>query len=371
MSVALHGNLSDFGIAEVFQLIGQQRKTGTLVVEGEKGSIFLAFDEGRVVRGGPEDSRADREPLGPQLVRSGYLTRDQLEGLHAESERSARPINDLLLSAGLIEETTLADVQHLLTRETVFDVMRRKSGDFNFIAEPIAHDTKPERLLGAEQILMDGLRMLDEWQTFSAIVPDENTVFRRVGNLEMARAVTKADADTRLGHTERILQLVDGRLSVRRIIDLSRAGTFEAIRALAELRQAGVIDVAVGSAKKPKKAQRKGRRMPILPLLRAAIATAIPFALLGGLGWQLLQSADSTGGLPGAALPMRSADHFGNRYETDLIRKQLEVHFFETGGYPDRLESLSPSLASLTPERLGDYYYRVRDEEVVLLAPIE
>ena len=371
MSVALHGNLTDFGIAEVFQLVGQQRKTGTLVVEGEGGSIFLAFDEGRVVRGGPEDSRADREPLGPQLVRSGYLTRDQLDGLHAESERSARPISDLLLSAGLIEETTLGEVQYLLTRETVFDVMRRQCGDFNFIAEAITHDTKPEQLLGAEQILMDGLRMLDEWQTFSAIVPDEDTVFRRVGNLEMARAVTKGDADARLGHTERVFQLVDGRLSVRRIIDLSRAGTFDATRALAELCQAGVIEVAVSGAKKPKTAKRKERRMPILPLLRAAIATAIPFVLLGGLVWKLLPTADATGGLPGAALPMRSVEHFGSRYEVGRIRNQLEVHYFETGAYPARLESLSPSLASLTSERLGDYYYKVRDEEVVLLAPLD
>ena len=52
MSIALHGNLRDFGIAEVFQLIGQQRKTGTLVI-GEGGdAVYLAFDEGRVVTGG-------------------------------------------------------------------------------------------------------------------------------------------------------------------------------------------------------------------------------------------------------------------------------------------------------------------------------
>lgn len=76
MSVALHGNLTDFGIAEVFQLIGQQRKTGTLVVEGDGGAIFLAFDQGRVVRGGPAGTRGEREPLGPQLVKSGYLTRE-------------------------------------------------------------------------------------------------------------------------------------------------------------------------------------------------------------------------------------------------------------------------------------------------------
>ncbi len=372
MSVALHGNLRDFGIAEVFQLIGQQRKTGTLVVEGEEGSIFLAFDQGRVVRGGPLDAKSSRQPLGPQLVRSGYLTREQLDDLVAESERSARPLSDLLVSAGLIEETTLDEVQHLLTRETVFDVMRRQGGDFHFVAESIRHDTPPERLLGAEQILMDGLRMLDEWQTFASIVPDDGTVFTRVGNLETARALTKGDAQGRLGHAERILQLVDGRLPVRRIVDLSRIGTFEATRALAELRQAGVIDVVAGGRKSARRApERRGPRLPIGPLLRAAAATALPFLLLAGMAGYVERGAGPLGAVRGAALPLRTADGLGDRYETARVRAELEIHALEHGGYPERLEVLAERLDSLTPQRLGDYYYVVRADEVVLLAPMD
>lgn len=374
MSVALHGNLRDFGIAEVFQLIGQQRKTGTLVVEGETDSIFLAFDQGRVVRGGPRGAAAGREPIGPQLVRAGYLTREQLDDLQTESERSARPLVDLLLAAGLIEPQTLEEVQHLLTRETVFDVMRRQSGDFHFTAEPVPHDTKPEHLLGAEQILMDGLRMLDEWRTFSEIVPSEDTVFRRVRELDAARALTRGEADERLGHADRVLQLVDGRLSVRRIIDLSRIGTFEATRALAELRQAGVIDVAAPTRKKARVGSVRRRRGPIWPALRAALVSGVALALLGGLAWTSHERADATGGRVGSAIPMRALDHFGRRYETERIRQLLEVHRFETGSYPDRLEALAQagavSLGSLTPSRLADYYYAVRGDRVVLLAPL-
>ena len=377
MSVALHGNLRDFGIAEVFQLIGQQRKTGTLVVGEGEDAIFLAFDNGRVVRGGPIGARLAREPLGPQLVRSGYLTRDQLGDLQLESERSARPLSDLLLATGLIEADTLTQMQHLLTKETVFDVMRRTGGDFNFSAEPVVHDTKPENLLGAEQILMDGLRMLDEWQTFSSIVPSEDMIFRRIGNLATARAVTKGDADARLGNAERVLQLVDGRLSVRRIVDLSRIGTFEATRALAELRQAGVIDAVAVTKKRMPRASAGGtrRRVAVLPLLRALLATALPLVALGYLAVTALEGATPTGGLPGSALPARSVEHFGDRYEAELIRNQLETHLFETGRYPERLEALLASesgwLESLAPARLGDYYYRVRGGEVVLLAPID
>jgi hypothetical protein len=373
MSIALHGNLTDFGIAEVFQLIGQQQKTGTLVVGEDADSIFLAFDKGRVVRGGLAGVRSELEPLGQQLVRSGYITREQLEDLQRESERSARPLSDLFLATGLIDLGTLEAVQYLLTRETVFEVIRRQNGNFHFSAEPIAHDTKPENLLGAEQILMDGLRMLDEWRTFADVVPSEDVVFRRVGNLESARALTRGDRESRLEHAERVLQLIDGRLSVRRVIDLSRIGTFEATRTLAELRQAGVIDLA--SPRKPaaRRSQRRIRPAQILPALRAALASVLPLVALGLMGFSALSQISPASHLAGSPIPGRFDHQFGRRFEVQLVRSLIEAHFFETGAYPIALEEISDEAIresrSLTKSRLDDYYYEVRDDEVVLLAP--
>lgn len=373
MSVALHGNLNDFGIAEVFQLIGQQRKTGTLVVGEDAESIFLAFDEGCVVRGGLVGSRSEREPLGQQLVRSGYLTREQLENLLSESERSARPLSDLLLATGLIELGTLEEVQYLLTRDTVFDVICRQKGNFHFTAEQIIHDTKPENLLGAEQILLDGLRMLDEWRTFADTVPSGDIVFRRIGNLESARALTKGDSDSRLEHAERVLQLIDGRLSVRRVIDLSRLGTFDATRALAELRQAGVIDETSQKKRAPRRSRRSSRPIQILPGLRVVLASALPFVALGFIALSALSQAGPAGELTGSTIPERFAHQLGRRFETELIRGLVEAHFFETGAYPTALEEIAAEAVqrshSLTRSHLADYYYAVRGDEVILLAP--
>jgi hypothetical protein len=372
MSIALHGNLSDFGIAEVFQLIGQQRKTGTLIVEGAEGAIFLAFDQGRVVRGGPLELSTSPQAMGLQLVRAGYLTRQQLDELSAESERSARPLADLLVSSGQLGESTLEEVQHLLTREAVFDVMRRQGGDFRFVAESIRHETPPEHLLGAEQILMDGLRMLDEWQTFASAVPGEETVFTRVGDLENARARTAVDSHGRRSHAERILSLVDGRLPVARIIDLSRVGTFEATRALAELRQAGVIDVRSSRRRMtPRVPVRRGPRLLIAPFLRAAMATALPFVVMAGMAWHLREKADVAHAVSSGVLPSHTEAERGRRHETGQIREALAAHALAHSGYPERLEELAERLDSLTPQRLGDYYYAVRADEIVLLAPMD
>ncbi len=373
MAVALHGNLRDFGIAEVFQLIGQQRKTGLLVV-GEGGdAVFLSFDEGRVVAGGSTLPEGEGGALGSQLVRSGYLTRDQLRDLVGESARSARPIPDLLVASGRLDAESLGEVQDLLTHETVFDIMRRKSGEFHFSAEPIDHDLPPERLLGAEQILMDGLRMLDEWQTFAAAVPSQDVVFRRIGSLESSRAfAAQGGGDGRFEKVERVLKLIDGRLSVRRVVDLSRVGTFEATRVLAELRQAGLIEVATTEVRRPPRRPISAKSM--MPSLRTAVATLVPFALILVLAGVAIDRSGPTGGLPGSPIPDRFLHRIGADAEAELVRGLVDLHAFETGSYPDRLEAIAGRASeldrSLTSARLAEYYYAVRDDEVVLLPPL-
>ena len=58
MSVGLSGNLQDFGLADVFQLIGQQRKTGVLELSSRKLRVQIVFDRGAVVSAAPVGGRA-------------------------------------------------------------------------------------------------------------------------------------------------------------------------------------------------------------------------------------------------------------------------------------------------------------------------
>ncbi|MBC8341459.1 MAG: DUF4388 domain-containing protein, partial [Proteobacteria bacterium] len=96
MAVALRGNLQDFGIAEVFQLIGQQRKTGMLKISNEGAEVCLAFDHGAVVWAAPA-AKSEDETLGKRLIRCGYVTAQSLASLHAEANSSGRPFRGLLV----------------------------------------------------------------------------------------------------------------------------------------------------------------------------------------------------------------------------------------------------------------------------------
>ena len=103
----------------------------------------------------------------------------------------------------------------------------------------LEHERERSTLLPAEQILMDGLRMVDEWQSFAEFVPSDEMVFparRALRDLQAARRAARPPAQ--LADSERVFNLIDGRLSARRVIDLSRLGSFEGTAVLADLQAA-------------------------------------------------------------------------------------------------------------------------------------
>ena len=372
MSVALHGNLKDFGIAEVFQLIGQQRKTGLLEIGGETQRVQLAFDGGAVVWASPV-GKSEFAVLGDRLVRCGLITRAKLDEMLRESESSARSLPALLIQSATVDKCDLEEIAELLSRETIFEVMRWSGGSFHFSAQPIHHDTPPEKLLGAEQILMDGLRMLDEWQTFQDRVPDGDMVFRRIGRLDVYRQQVQSEGRAHLPETDRVFQLVDGRLPVRRIVDLSRLGTFEATRILAELREAGLIEPAEVSSRRG--AARAGRRASVAVgrYLKVAAASIVPLLLLGAVTWLSLGQRPAGGELRGEPIVHRPLAGATASFERRRIENALEAARYLTGRWPQAADDAdawaSVERLALTPDDAGAYYFARRDGGIVLLAP--
>jgi hypothetical protein len=372
MSVALRGNLEDFGIAEVFQLIGQQRKTGILEFTGSDGSqVQLRFDRGAVVSAAPRETKS-REALGDMLVRCGFLTPEQVDALHAECAPSGQSLPRLVVARGWISEEDVERIEDLLTRETIFAVLRWADGSFDFRAQEVAHGRSLETLLGAEQILMDGLRMVDEWQSFADLVPSEDTIFERVGGFEMYRDQVSGESSRRLVHAEKVYGLLDGRLKVRRVIDLSLLGSFDAARALADLHAARAIaPVDAGRLQK----LNGGRRVRVLPKAdaRGWVSMLLPMALLIGITVGI-HLRNATALVPGIRrIAPTTLELVRDDYATLRLRHALEAYRFSRGQWPSRLERLVergilPARALASAHR-RPYYYVKRADGAVLLAP--
>jgi hypothetical protein len=371
MPISLRGSLQDFGIADVFQLIGQQRKTGILEFSGKDEKIRLLFDRGAVVSAAPV-GQWSHAAFGEMLMRCGLLTRDRVDDLRRECEASAQTLPSVAISRGWLSPEELRQIEDLLTRETVLSVLRWQVGSFDFTAEEVEHDRDFDSLLGAEQILMDGLRMVDEWQTFAKLVPSESTIFRRALSFEEYRAGTTGESQQQIANAERVLNLIDGRLSVRRVIDLSLLGAFEAVRALAQLHTNRVIEtvefaspISVAEGE-PKIASSRSRFW---------IHSAVAVPLIALLFVTLLIHLQGNSGTPDVFSIRRPTAFEGARqaHEKQRIRHALEIYRFDRGKWPRNLEELESegllSREALASETGRPYYYSNRADGAWLLAP--
>ena len=148
MTVALHGNLRDFGIGEVFQLIGQQQKTGLLEVEGEDQRLRIAFDGGAVVTG-ERVGAYDRAGLGEMLVRTGLITPQRLVEIEQQIAGGGAQLEALLRETGELPADQIDEIDTLVTRETLFELLRWTRGSFRFSAGPVVHSRTPSQCIPA------------------------------------------------------------------------------------------------------------------------------------------------------------------------------------------------------------------------------
>jgi hypothetical protein len=370
MSVGLSGNLKDFGIADVFQLIGQQRKTGLLALRTRGAEASLVFDKGGVVTAVPA-SGGDVEALVEKLVRCGLIRREQAQELSAAARASADPPATLVVERRWLAVEEVERIEDLLTRDTIFEVLRWSAGSFDFRARDLTHHRDPASLLGAEQILMDGLRMLDEWQSFSGAVPSDTTVFERSGHFEAYRQRASQRSPAALTQAERLFSLIDGRVTARRAIDLAQLGTFDGTQILAELVEAGLLKQS--RAARTSRIRRPGRSGERLAVVRRAVSTVTPILLLA-LMVVLVRPGPVANAPEGAfAIQRDTLSKVRQAYETRRLRRAVDAFHMIEGRWPASLDDLVqagvvPEDALATPA--GRPYYSMRlNQGVAILAP--
>jgi hypothetical protein len=372
MAVALRGNLRDFGISEVFQLIGQQRKTGILEVEGSSQKMRMGFLNGAIVWAAPLGPHEDAA-LAEMLVRVGLLTPDRLVEIERHLQTGQERLGRMLIEEGDLDEQTLAETDELLTSETIFNLLRLTEGSFHFTAKKIPKNRESSRAIPAEQILMDGLRMVDEWRTLDEAVTHGTTVLQRVGRFETYREVSAGESPQQLAMAEKLFLLIDGRLTVRRIIDLSRLGTFEATRLLSRLRGTGVIEPM--EAEVTTASHRRRRTLDFAPARTGfgIVVALLPFAFLFLLAWFVPGAADSQipeGLRPWGRDPAQRAEQ---SFETRRLRHLVEAYRFATGEWPRGLGELVDhgwlSPHTLAAREQHPYYYVRRGDAALVLAP--
>ena len=235
----LQGNLREFSLPNVLQLVKMSAKSGALMMrrDGEWGKIF--FRHGRIYYAFAVPQHL---PLGERLVQAGAITSDQLRRALVTQRKSTdgARLGDILLEKSQLDPATLEQVVREQIQDAAFDFFSWADGEFEFCADESAAEEDIIVEMSVETVIMEGCRRIDEWEL----------IFEQVGSLERVPHLTYArrveeQGELRLTADEwRVVVHIDGRADINTILRDCGLDRFRGAKVVFSLYSSGLITVS-------------------------------------------------------------------------------------------------------------------------------
>ncbi len=358
--MALKGTLKDFSLADIFQLIGIQKKTGVLTLKSDKEVVTVSFLDGSVVAADSLHRRLE-DRLGSVLVKSGRITESQLQEALRIQKNTLKRMGNILVESRFIDAAGLRDALQTQISQMVYRLFRWGNGEYDFSQEQkVEYDSEHVAPMTAESILMEGARILDEWPMIEKAIRSTSAVFRRA-NVEIAAAPApggvpegeEAARGVTLNDQERQVHgVVDGKRTVQEIVDRSTLGEFETCRILYELINRQLIEEVRSPGPKIAAAPIPAPAREMSPILLGIASLVLIVAVGSALVFRarpLVKPWSQAVWVRSALTPfIRPADLASIQEAIDRVRLQridfaLQVYYLANREYPPDLRLLVSS----------------------------
>lgn len=352
--MALQGTIKDFGLAEILQLLGIQRKSGVLSVDNGEDVVTVTFFEGQIV-GADAKTRNLEDLLGSVLVRTGRITEGQLQDALRVQKSTLQRLGYVLVKSGAISESDLREALRIQVSQIVYRLFRWRSGTYHFTpTEHVEYDEEHFTPIGAETILMEGARMIDEWPIIERRLRSPSLVFRKTEEGERldtpVASIVEADVDLALDRAEGneappegalgveerdVLHLVNGRYTVQDIVDRCPLGEFDTYRILYDLLDRNLIaEVREETSERADAADDRRAR------IRAVAMSGALFLLAAASLATLSANPVSPWRLSRAGSDTEALNAYASRGRLEKIEKALRIHYLDRGTLPGQLNDL-------------------------------
>jgi hypothetical protein len=231
-------------------LFSLQGKTGILTVTKDEGFITLIFEHGLIVGVDSFPKKLEMR-VGSVLVKQDLISEDMLTRALAIQKRTKQKIGEILVGMGLVDEKTIAESLKTQAGEIVLSLFKWKKGDYDFkVIDRLDESMKIIEPMPTDNIIMEGVQMLDEWPLIKKLVPDEYMIFEPIPvESKNITIVDEYEEDTPSGSDKiylnateaNLLKYINGKNAVRELVELGIFTEYKVYKCLYSLIRKSII----------------------------------------------------------------------------------------------------------------------------------
>lgn len=230
------GNLQDFTVARLLNLVDLARRTGTLQIDRDGEQAVLAFKEGALIHAARDGGEGG---LISALRQSGAITDEQAATIEARAGgKSDKELALLLMNAGHVTQEEVVESTRSRVLDTVYSLFSWEEGTFRFESGPPQLEGVVTVRIDLEDVILEGSRRLDEVERLHEELPDLDVALRFADRPEASLR------DVNLGQEGwRVVSFINPDNTIREIAAHHDLDDFQIRRIVHRLMEAGLVQI--------------------------------------------------------------------------------------------------------------------------------
>mgnify|MGYP003572994490 CR=1 FL=1 len=234
--MAIKGNLHDFTLTQLLNLITLAQKSGTLVVERSNEAVEVFFTDGKLAYA---DTGHDDNSLAGILHKSQLLSSAHYKGIQSNvNGMSDKELGLLLINANYFSQQDI--IQSLQTHfvEVVNRLFTWMEGFFHFETDIAPPEDKITVRVNLENLILEGSRQIKELEHLEDEIPT-----LEIGVKYVDRPGANV-ANLKLTSNEwKVIPYVDPKNTLRQIASVTGMTDFQIRQVIFSLVQAGIVEM--------------------------------------------------------------------------------------------------------------------------------
>ncbi|MBN1602823.1 MAG: DUF4388 domain-containing protein [Chitinispirillaceae bacterium] len=190
--MVLSGTLREFILADVFQLLAQQKITGKLLLNNNADEGVILFKDGTIVCA-YKDTEKFETKLENYLQHTNKVRNSDCKSLFSSYKDDLAGLTKEILSLSLISEADLSTFAEITIEDITCSLFLWNKGSYRFSSIRSVDRFIPLKTsIPVENIVMEAMRRVDEWNRMQGTINDD-TIFVKIGNELSSDNIADAD----------------------------------------------------------------------------------------------------------------------------------------------------------------------------------
>lgn len=232
--IPLKGNLKNISLSKLLAHLNHMRKTGTLKIETPifTKKVYLVKGDAIFASSTYEDDR-----LGEMLIKTGKITMEQYDRSVELLKQTKKRQGAILVELGYITPKDLFWGVKFQVKEIIYSLFQLEDAEYEFIEDEIPQNEVITLKMSMGNLIYEGVKRIDNWTRIRKEMPDTDTI------LKLSKNPATLFQDIELTpQDKKMLTMVDGKKTIKDLINSSWIGSFEAMKILYVLWSIGILE---------------------------------------------------------------------------------------------------------------------------------